>query len=135
MAFTPPLRGGFISISGPRGSGKTTLLNTFVHANPEYFFIVISSGAGTTSEDINQAIGRSENLRIRPILLIDDLDKLSHDIQQTILTQKDKFESVVVAYTPGRGGAAHRFLPLSTVHLPVSSLPRTAPQICRSTRV
>lgn len=100
VAFTPPLRGGFISISGPRGSGKTTLLNTFVHANPEYFFIVISSGAGTTSEDINQAIGRSENLRIRPILLIDDLDKLSHDIQQTILTQKDKFESVVVAYTP-----------------------------------
>ena len=100
VAFTPPLRGGFISISGPRGSGKTTLLNTFVHANPEYFFIVISSGAGTTSEDINQAIGRSENLRIRPILLIDDLDKLSHDIQQTILTQKDKFESVVVAYIP-----------------------------------
>ncbi|WP_237205059.1 FtsK/SpoIIIE domain-containing protein [Rothia nasimurium] len=100
VAFTPPLRGGFISISGPRGSGKTTLLNTFVHANPEYFFIVISSGAGTTSEDINQAIGRSENLRIRPILLIDDLDTLSHDIQQTILTQKDKFESVVVAYTP-----------------------------------
>lgn len=100
VAFTPALRGGFISISGPRGSGKTTLLKTFVHANPEYFFIVISSGADTSAEDINQALDRSESLRIRPILLIDDIDKLSHDIQQTVLAQKDKFESVVVTYTP-----------------------------------
>ncbi|MGV3102999.1 FtsK/SpoIIIE domain-containing protein [Rothia sp. 32237D007AR] len=99
-AFTPPLRAGFMSVSGPRGSGKTSLLQTFIQANPEYYFILISSGATTQMADIEQALLAGESLGVRPILLIDNLDQLSHDVQHTILNQKDKFESVVLTYTP-----------------------------------
>lgn len=99
-AFTPPLRGGFMSVSGPQGSGKTWLLRSLVQANPERFFIVLSSSANTKAEDVHQALAKIEDQAIRPILLIDDIDQLSHNLQQTILAQKDAFDAVIVTYTP-----------------------------------
>lgn len=89
-----------MSISGPRGSGKTWLLRSLVQANPERFFIVLSSSANTKAEDVHQALAKIENQAIRPILLIDDIDQLSHNLQQTILAQKDAFDAVIVTYTP-----------------------------------
>lgn len=100
VATVPETRGGFMTISGPRGSGKTTCLKAIAKLNRSYPMVYIPAGPGIGVDNLREIIDRFEDSRRRPILLIDDIDKLSPDVQHLVLSQKEHFELVLVAYTP-----------------------------------
>lgn len=99
-AFLPRPRGGFMSISGPRGSGKTTCLKAIATLNKAYPMVYVPSSPDIGVNQVKEIIDRFHMKKRRPILLLDDVDRLSSDAQHLILAQKEQFEMVLVAYTP-----------------------------------
>lgn len=100
VATLPETRGGFMTISGPRGSGKTTCLKALATLNRSYPMVYIPAGPSIKVDILRETIDRFEDSKRRPVLLIDDIDKLSHDVQHLVLSRKEDFELVLVAYTP-----------------------------------
>lgn len=89
-----------MSISGPRGAGKTTCLKTIAALNRTYPMVYIPSGPDIGVEHVQEIIERFQGTEMRPVLLVDDLDRFNTDAQHLILTRKEYFEAVLVAYTP-----------------------------------
>lgn len=83
-------------ICGNERSGKSTLLDSLIQANPHQSFIKLSALQQPSLEDIEKALDQQGPAR--PVLLIDDLEYLSSDVQQAILNKKEQFEQIIVTY-------------------------------------
>ncbi|WP_237221362.1 FtsK/SpoIIIE domain-containing protein [Rothia nasimurium] len=94
--YLPKVRGGLVPICGNERSGKSTLLDSLIQANPHQSFIKLSALQQPSLEDIEKALDQQGPAR--PVLLIDDLEYLSSDIQQAILNKKEQFEQIIVTY-------------------------------------